>query len=149
MPKTATTMAPEETVLAGIRYTTVVTHVKAPRDSKNNLIMDIHLNHKTHEAICFCADLENVGAHPLREVQFTACDDCILYFDNLKVFGTDHVELFRDITSSRPVAGTINNQRTSYWVEYMPKAAAATSMQSTAPTVASIKPFAPPVIVVP
>lgn len=139
MTTTAATMAP----VVGIKYTTVATHRKAPRDIKNNLLMKTRLNHQRRQAIFSCADRENVGDHQQREVQFIASDNCTLHFGNPLVFGTDHIELTKDTIDRRPVADAIRDQ-TTYWVEYKPTTATAGAMEQIAPT-----PKAPPVIVVP
>jgi len=150
MPGTATTIVPEDasTVLAGIRYKTVITHVTAKRDAHNNLIMKIRLDHPKREAIFNCIDRESVGNHSMREVQFTASDNCILHFDKSNVFGITELTLSTNVAVAQPVVGKTGDE-TSYWVEYIPKTKAAKAMQSAAPATGTVKQFAPPVIVVP
>ncbi len=111
--------------------------------------MHFRLNHQKQEATCSCVEQVHVHARSPREVQFTASDDCILHFDYPIVFSTDHKKLFKNVKSSLSVNGTINNESTAYWVEYIPTTAAAKAVQPTAQPAAGTKILAPPVIVVP
>jgi hypothetical protein len=146
MAKNATTMTLEDTTraVAGIMYTTVVTNEVAERDKDNNLTMKFRLDHQKREAIFTCREREQAGGHQHRKVHFIAPEHCILHFDNPDVFGTDKKELFKGKTPLSVTEGN-NPRQTRYQVE----ARTGEATHSTAETAAGIRPFAPPVIVVP
>lgn len=80
------------------RLVTVITGEPAPRPDGKNLFIRIVINPET--AMFQCQDEEHIGNHEGSFVTFQANAACALHFTNPDVFGTDKVELKKNLATS-------------------------------------------------
>lgn len=92
----------------------------AKRDNNGNLMIKIHLDHKSHTAIFDCAETEHVGNQDNKQVTYEADDSCTLGFTTHGIFTVEPLQLLKNTPSPDNVIAPTGE--TSYTVTVPPVA---------------------------